>query len=246
VADDSRHDGTSRPSGEPDPSTGPSEPAGPADPAAYPPPQQVRGTVSGGAPPLPHQQPTPHQPTPQQPHQQRPTTPGSPTTPPTPQARPLAPGRHERPSTPVRRTPTGRPNDAPHRAAGDTDDENGSARSSRRGLGRLLLLVLAAVLASSLQLPWSVLALALAVVAVVVGIRMLISSRGTARAVWNPLVIAVLALSGFVAMISGASIVAWPAQMELQACQDRALTHSARATCEARFADDLFGFLSRG
>ena len=86
----------------------------------------------------------------------------------------------------------------------------------------------------------------LAVVAVVVGIRMLMSSRGTTRAIWNPLIIASLAMSGFVALTSGAAIVSWPAQMDLQQCRDRALTHGAEAACEARFTEDLLGFLSRG
>lgn len=226
MADDSRHDETSQPTHEPDPVDG-----GPG----YPEPQRVRGTVSGGAP----------SPAPQQPqHPRQHSQPGAPQP---PSARPLSSGRPERPATPVRRAPTSRPKDAPHRGGSTTEGDGGAATgSSRSGLGRLLLLVLAAVLASSFQLPWSVLALVLAVVAVVLGIRMLISSRGTARAIWNPLIIASLAMSGFVGLTSGAAIVSWPATMNLQQCRERALTHGAEAACEARFTEDLFGFLSRG
>lgn len=229
MADDSRHDETSQPTHEP----APGDPVRPAP--VYPEPQQVRGTVSGGAP-----SPAPQHPQDPQPHSQ----PGDPQL---PSARPLSSGRPERPTTPVRRAPTSRPKDAPHRGGSPADGDGEAATgSSRSGLGRLLLLVLAAVLASSLQLPWSVLALVLAVVAVVVGIRMLISSRGTARAIWNPLIIASLAMSGFVGLTSGAAIVSWPATMNLQQCRERALTHGAEAACEARFTEDLFGFLSRG
>ncbi|TGO06242.1 hypothetical protein [Serinibacter arcticus] len=238
MADDSRHDETSRPTHGTDPAA---DPAGtePGAPAAYPPPQQVRGTVSGGAPSS-----TQHAQQPQQPGQQQ--LPGVQQLPP---ARPVQSSRPQRPATPVRRAPTSRPKDAPHRDGDDSGaaaDGEAAGGSSRRGLGRFLLLVAAAVLASSLQLPWSVLALVLAVVAVVVGIRMLMSSRGTTRAIWNPLIIASLAMSGFVALTSGAAIVSWPAQMDLQQCRDRALTHGAEAACEARFTEDLLGFLSRG
>lgn len=243
MADDSRHDETSQPTHEPVPGD-PGHPAAPGDPVhpapVYPEPQQVRGTVSGGAPSPAPQPAQPQHPQHSQPHSQ----PGAPQL---PSARPLSSGRPERPTTPVRRAPTSRPKDAPHRGGSPAHaDGEAATGSSRSGLGRLLLLVLAAVLASSLQLPWSVLALVLAVVAVVVGIRMLISSRGTARAIWNPLIIASLAMSGFVGLTSGAAIVSWPATMNLQQCRERALTHGAEAACEARFTEDLFGFLSRG
>ncbi|GMA32199.1 hypothetical protein [Litorihabitans aurantiacus] len=98
--------------------------------------------------------------------------------------------------------------------------------------------MLAALLATMLRLPFTVLGLLLAVVAIVVGIRMLIAARGTGRV--QPLVIGALAMSGFVVVTSGASIAAWPAQMALQECQDRAVTNTARAQCEATFTENLF------
>ncbi|WP_146197081.1 hypothetical protein [Serinibacter arcticus] len=199
---------------------------------AYPAPQEVRGAV--GAPPrgVP----------PQQPQHQQPPQPG-----PQHHHNPQQPPQGSGPQQPRRPGSNPRP-DGAHRTADSraADPRPEIDKESRRDLGRYLLLVLAAVVVTMLRVPWSLAALALAAVAVVVGIRMILAARRTPRAIWNPLLVASIAMSGFVAFTSIATLVTLPAQLALQECSDRALTVSAQAACDAEFSDTLTGFLTSG
>lgn len=119
--------------------------------------------------------------------------------------------------------------------------EEQAARERNAGVGTLVALVCATLLAASLRLPWIAVAPVLAVVTVVVCVRRLRSTRGTPAAVWNPLVVASLAMSAFVLLITSVTMVTFPAQLELQTCRDRALTAVAEAECEAAFGESVLG-----
>lgn len=201
------------------------EPASPdaagAAPSSYPSPQQVRGAVAPGDPG------------------------DAPRRPQHGDQVPVPPVQHHRPAAPERPVP--RPANRTGGSTGGNRKEGSEiAPEARRSMGKYLLLVLAAVLATSLRLPWTIAALVLAVLAIVVGIRLLLASRGKASAVWNPLVIASLAMSGFVALTSGATMISWNAQIALQECQDRALTAQAQAQCQAEFSSSLLGRFTSG
>lgn len=118
----------------------------------------------------------------------------------------------------------------------DDPDLRGAAEVAMRRVRLFALVSLLGLLSTGLPLPWQLGAPVLAVVAVVLGVRALSAAR---RAKLRGLVVvAVSAGIGFSVMIVVVftSVVAlWPLQYELQECERRALTVSARHACEASF-----------
>lgn len=98
------------------------------------------------------------------------------------------------------------------------------------------LLMLASLLTSSLALPWRFVSVAIALVALVVGILAL-------RRIWRAglrgfLVVALSAgvvMTFALALTTLAVIPVWQIEMDRQACLNEAITVSARTTCEADY-----------
>ena len=98
------------------------------------------------------------------------------------------------------------------------------------------LLMLASLLTSSLALPWRFVSVAIALVALVVGILAL-------RRIWRAglrgfLVVALSAgvvMTFALALTTLAVIPVWQIEMDRQSCLNEAITVSARTTCEADY-----------
>ncbi len=107
--------------------------------------------------------------------------------------------------------------------------------ASRR-IRHFAVLSLAALVTLQLPLPWGLVTLLFATLAVVIGVRALVAAR---KAGMRSLVtVAVSAGVGFTALlvVSLLTVVAlWPLQLELQECQRGALTISAKHACQADF-----------
>lgn len=116
----------------------------------------------------------------------------------------------------------------------DRPDER--TRIASRRLQHFAVLSLAGLITLQLPLPWALVTLVVAVLAVVIGLRALSAAR---KAGMRSLVTVVVSAGvGFAAIIavSFVSVVAlWPLQLDLQECQRSALTISAEHACQAAF-----------
>ncbi len=102
------------------------------------------------------------------------------------------------------------------------------------------VLLLAAVLTSTLPLPWQAASLAFVVAALVVGIRaFVLALRGGVRGVVLPMLGLGLASAGLVAVTVLSLLVVWPQQLRRQDCLANAVTISATERCEAEFRRSL-------
>lgn len=118
-------------------------------------------------------------------------------------------------------------------------------RSANRLVLHFTLLVLAALLTTTLPLPWQLGSFAFAVAALVVGVRAL-------RQVWRsglrqqlaPLLLVGLAFTALMILSMSAMLAFWPAQMARQECLARAVTIDAREQCELDFEQSLNDRLS--
>ena len=108
------------------------------------------------------------------------------------------------------------------------------------------VVTIAALVGTALPLPWQVLGAALALAAVVLGIRAMIAviSAGLLRS-FLPLATVSLVLASLFFVSSLAVLATWSIQQERQDCLARALTVSARDTCEADYRQSIER-LSRG
>jgi hypothetical protein len=113
-------------------------------------------------------------------------------------------------------------------------------RSANRLVLHFTLLVLAALLTTTLPLPWQLGSLAFAVAGLVVGLRAL-------RQVWRsglrqqlaPLLLFGLAFAALMTLSMSVMLAFWPAQVARQECQARAVTIDAREQCELDFQQSL-------
>ena len=127
-------------------------------------------------------------------------------------------------------------------AMGGTDSRRrrGSVEQRRQtepGGGRALLLALAGIVLSSVQLPWGVLGLALEVAAIVVAVKALRRARAAGRVAPGAhaaIVAAGMALAFFVVALAFVGIFydEWHAY---RTCVDRAITSTARDACRTQF-----------
>lgn len=138
---------------------------------------------------------------------------------------------------PVARPPSGTGPTPPERP-GATPDQ---VRTAGRGVLRFGLTTMGALVATSLPLPWQAAGAVLSVLAVVLGVR-------AARAVWRtpplrrpllPLLVVGFAVAGASLVTSLTVVATWPIQQAYQDCLGRALTVSARQTCDTEFRDAL-------
>lgn len=114
------------------------------------------------------------------------------------------------------------------------------ARRAARRVGAVGVLALAGLLAGSLPLPWSVVAVLLSVGAVAVGIAALRSVWRTSlrRTLMPPLALG-LGVNVLVLASSLSVVATWPIQQARQECLSRAITVAARDACEAAYRQAL-------
>lgn len=111
-----------------------------------------------------------------------------------------------------------------------------ATRAAARQVLHFGLLLLAAVLASTLPLPWQVGALGFVVAAMVVGVRALARAwRAGVRGAVIPMLALGLFSAGLVALTVLSLLVVWPQQLARQECLATAVTISATERCEAEF-----------
>jgi hypothetical protein len=127
------------------------------------------------------------------------------------------------------------PQATPPRPARPQADIEATRATARRTL-HFFALLLAAVLTSSLPLPWQVGSLLFVLVAIVVGIRALVLAwrSGVRGGVLFALGTG-LAMAGMVALAITTLLAVWPQQLERQRCLAAAVTISATQRCEAEF-----------
>lgn len=109
-----------------------------------------------------------------------------------------------------------------------------------RHVMRFSLLMLAALLTSTLPLPARLLSVVVAVAALVVGVRAM--RRARRARVRGMLVVALAAGMGMTAVVGLSTLVVvtvWDVEMERQTCEARAITNSARLDCRDTYEKGL-------
>jgi len=132
----------------------------------------------------------------------------------------------------------------PHRPLRRTEPPPAVDPDALRAASRLvrffLLLVLAALLTTSLPLPWQVGSLVFALVAVGVGLRALrVAWQPGLREQLAPLLLFGLVFAVLMTISTSARLALWPVEMQHQECLSRALTIGAHAQCEVQYQDAL-------
>ena len=115
----------------------------------------------------------------------------------------------------------------------EVQPEDSATASAQLWLRLFLLALLAAILTSTLMLPWKVLGLVLSLAALAVGVIALIKVIGSKlpRAVLIGTSVG-LAATLFVTAGTGASVLLWPITEKYEDCMSRALTLQATSECE--------------
>jgi hypothetical protein len=166
------------------------------------------------------------------------TPPSRPPQPPMPPASdaPGAPGQKApgQPSWPQQPAPA-----KPERPPVDPDE----ARRGTRAVMNFGLLMLAALVTTTLALPWRMVSVAIAIGALVVGIRAFrriwrAGMRGTLVAALSAGMVMTIAL----AVTTLAVIPVWHIEMDRQGCLDQALTVSAKSECESIYTKQIKDF----
>lgn len=123
----------------------------------------------------------------------------------------------------------------PPRPPKDDAPDPGRARTGRILLWQSVAL-LGMVLSLSLVLPWKLAALVLGLVALVLGVRVWLTSRGERRA-GLPRAVAAggMALALFGTTTAALPLLAWDATVELERCTSSALTVRAQQACADAF-----------
>lgn len=177
---------------------------------------------------------------------------------------PYAPPRPDQPGEPAPERPVdGRPtgpqqDHGPRRGPGpqqgprpheprrppEPADPEAARLATRRGL-HFGLLMLAVVLVSALRFPWRTAALAVAVVAIVVGVRAILAARrARVRGAFVPVLGLGVGLAGLIALQTLGTLVAWDVEADYQRCVDGAITVAARERCETDRLQDIEGWVS--
>jgi hypothetical protein len=109
-------------------------------------------------------------------------------------------------------------------------------RATSRRILHFGVLLLAAVITSTLPLPWQAASLVFVGGALVVGVRALaLAWRGGVRGAVLPMLGLGLASAGLVAVTVLSLLAVWPQQLERQECLAGAVTIAATERCEAQF-----------
>ena len=119
-------------------------------------------------------------------------------------------------------------------------------RRAGRLTWRFGLLALAAVLATSLPLPWGLAGLVFTLAALVVGVMALVATVVAGLRAPPIVVLSVgLALVGVLLLLQVVQVVFWPVTVAAQQCREAAITSQAQEACEAqqrdRTIDQLLG-----
>jgi hypothetical protein len=126
-------------------------------------------------------------------------------------------------------TPPGHPGRRPPAPPPDPEQ----VRRASRQLLHFWLLVLAAVVAIPLPLPWKAGALVLVLAALVVGGRALVTAwRARLPGLLLPMIVAGLAFAGLIALVLVFMLSMWPVVQEQEDCMRGALTVTAQEECE--------------
>jgi hypothetical protein len=111
-----------------------------------------------------------------------------------------------------------------------------AVRATSRRVLHFGVLLLAAVVTSTLPLPWQVGSLVFVVAAIVVGVRAFVRAwRTGVRGAVLPMLGLGVVSAGLVALTVLSLLVVWPQQMERQTCLAAAVTIAATERCEADF-----------
>ncbi len=118
---------------------------------------------------------------------------------------------------------------------------------SRQDAGRLwgsvrlfALLMVCSVIASGLELPWSVASVAASLAAVVVGIRALtVAARLRVRGLPRVALISGLGLAALTLLMQLAVAATWQLQWEYQQCRAGAITEAGQTACQQQLEDGL-------
>jgi hypothetical protein len=120
------------------------------------------------------------------------------------------------------------------------DPDPAAVRATSRRVLHFGMLLLAAVLTTTLPLPWQAASLAFVIAALVVGIRAFVLAwRAGVRGVVLPMLGLGVASAGLVAVTVLSLLVVWPQQLERQECLAGAVTIAATERCEAEFRRSL-------
>lgn len=119
--------------------------------------------------------------------------------------------------------------------------------SARAEAGQLLggvrlfaLLMISSVVASSLELPWSVASVLLSVAAIVVGVRALLTAvRLRVQGLPRIGLIAGLGLAGLTLLMQLVVVASWPLQWDYQQCRAGAITEEGEAACRQELDDRI-------
>jgi len=135
--------------------------------------------------------------------------------------------------------PHGPPEPRPAPEPTNPPDPEAQQAATRQVL-HFALLLLATLLTSSLPLPWQVAGLVLAIAAIVVGVRAMISIiRLKLRTALAPALGIGLGVAVTMVFSLAVTLAVWPLQVERQECLAGALTIAAHDACEAAFQDAL-------
>ncbi|MFI2702627.1 hypothetical protein [Cellulosimicrobium composti] len=184
-------------------------------------------------------------PRPDAPQRPRPESPQ----PPDDGSRPDAPvpsGAGHGPSGPVPPPPHGSPADRRPPAPEPAEPDPELARQATRRTLHFGLLLLAVIVVSTMPFPWQAVSLALALGAIVVGIRALLTVwRARVRGALVPALGIGVGLSAMLALQMVSTLVTWDVALAHQQCLDGAITVAAEKRCDVERTQALEEKLAR-
>ncbi|MDO8105623.1 hypothetical protein Q6348_00235 [Isoptericola sp. b441] len=135
-----------------------------------------------------------------------------------------------------------RPQGAQHPRRPPTDEEIAAASFRTR---LLLALAAATLVTGLLPLPWGLAGGAFAIAAVVAGVRAMVAAARARRPTVGVLA-GTTVIAGLVSLYFGSIALLWPLPLELQRCQQDALTISAQHACETQYQQAVLDRVGRG
>ena len=122
-----------------------------------------------------------------------------------------------------------------------TEAEIAQEKRTRALVLRFALLLLAAVLASSLPLPGLVVAVPLIAGVIWTGISLLRRPKRPGAPTWTTFTVVGFGVTAMISLGVVTSIATWNARIDYQTCMDRALTSSAQTQCQAEYTERITG-----
>lgn len=179
---------------------------------------------------------------PQRPHDESPQPPDDGARP----DAPVPPGAGHGPSGPVPPPPHGSPADRRPPAPEPAEPDPELARQATRRTLHFGLLLLAVIVVSTMPFPWQAVSLALALGAIVVGVRALLTVwRARVRGALVPALGIGVGLSAMLALQMVSTLVTWDVALAHQQCLDGAITVAAEKRCDVERTQALEEKLAR-